>query len=245
MKIRNVSLQVAFLAWMLAGCVTPSYTNIVGTDRGVSTPSVRISGNWTGKDEARGAPSEWQGGIGLEFESSRESGSASQQLSAGQDPVLFQGTTFAGPQNLQHEFDFWFFSFMGRYRAIAASPIPIGVEILVGLGYPVFDLRVSSATQRAEDTLSYGGPTAAIGGVWIMQPGTNLHARYTAFNSVFNHDGYVLNVNRLEAFVTQTLGRHVAVRAGYGSWRMRANGDNRSDVYFKFSGPSLGLNLDF
>jgi len=242
MKIRNVSLLGALLAWMLVGCA-PSYTNIVGTDRGVSSPSVRISWNWTGKDEARGAPSEWQEGLALEFESSRARGSASQQLSAGQDPVLFRETTFAAPQDLQHEFDFSFFSFMGRYRAIVAPPI--GVEILVGLGYSAFDLRVSSATQRAEDTLNYGGPAAAIGGVWIMQPGTSLHARYTGFSSLFNHGGFVFDVNRLEAFVTQTLGRHVAVRAGYADWRVRANGHNRSDVYFKFSGPSLGLNLDF
>jgi hypothetical protein len=243
MNIRHIALSGALISCALTGCVSPSFSTIEGTDRGVSIPSMRVSWQKSGNDDARVAASEPRDGFALEFEWQAASASDTQSLAAGQNPILFKDTTFSAPQDLTHDFDFTFLNLSGRWRAFGNKSV--GFELLAGIGYPTLDLTVSSAAGHVDDSLNFWGLSLGVGGIWIMRPGTSLQARFMAFSSISTSDGYLFDLDHLEVYLAQALGNNVSIRAGYAGWKIKGEGDNRSDLDFEFSGPSLGLNFDF
>jgi len=243
MKHSELVLFGGLVAWALGGCAANpvATTPIEATDRGI-VPTVRISANLSPRGGTEGAPSEPQSGHAVEFSAATARGSDSQTLGAGQPPIIFGGlnTAFNAPQNLKHEFDFAYYDISWRGRAFF-DPNPIGLEVLLGLGYVTLDLAVSSPTQRAAETLNSAGFSAGIGVIWRIRPATSLQARVTAIALISDFD----ELARLEVFVVQALGRNAAVRAGFSAWRLKADHDSRSDIKVDFFGPSIGLDVNF
>jgi hypothetical protein len=93
----------------------------------------------------------------------KASGDDTQSLVAGQGPVRFAGTTFNPAQTLQHETDLAFYDVTYRFRYFFGDR-SFGIEALAGLAHANLDLMVSSATQRASESLSSSGIQLGIGG---------------------------------------------------------------------------------
>jgi len=231
------------LAVLLAACVgpgTPPPSDIEIRDRSVFQPGMRVGANLRGEADA---PSHLPGGLGFEFGAMHASGEGRQTLAAGQPPVKFADRTFGSGQELRHEFDFSFFDFSYRVRHYFDGG-PIGVEALGGVAYSKLDLTVSSATQGGRDSLPSAGLLVNVGVLWRVRRGTTLHSRMSMYDSLPT-DG-VEKASRLEAAVVQAIGRNLAVRGGYATWRLETDDDSsRSTVKMRYSGPSLGLELAF
>lgn len=221
---------------LLAACVssgTPP-TPIEVTDRDVAIPSLRVA--W---DTSRSAePSSVGEGLTVELDLAAARGRDSQGLAAGQDPIVFNGVTFSGPQTIGQRFDFFFTSLAARWRFFFGES-RVGVETLIGGGYSALDLRLDSGSQRVKDELSSVGVTAGFGVLWRAGKHTTLQARFTSL-ATFDEPS---QVSATELVVTQALARHVKFRGGYARWEIEA--DNGSDIEVKFAGPVLGLELDF
>lgn len=220
----------------LCGCAT---TRIDAEDNHLFLPSVRGSVNLT---QSKEAPSQPQNGHAIEFEVFRARGSDSQFLAAGQSPVMLEGKTFTGPQQLRNDFDFWFGDVSWRWRKFFRDG-SLGLETFAGLGYSGLDLAVSSPGQQASQHFSTLGPQGGVGLVWRMQPGTTLQARIAGFVSA--KDG-VNRAARAEVFLLKALGENVTARAGYSGWEAKGQAlPGISDFRLRFSGPALGLQFDF
>jgi len=227
----------ALTAFSLEGCL--STTRIDAEDNRVFLPSVRGSVNLT---ESKEPPSQPRNGHALEFEATRARGSDSQSLTAGQSPVILNNTTFSAPQQLRNDFDFRFASASWRWRKFFADR-SLGLETFAGLGYAWLDLSVASLTQQASEHFSTLGPQGGIGLIWRLRPGTSLQGRIAGF--VSPTDG-VNRAVRGEVFLVKSLGENATARAGYAGWEAKGHAlSSISDFRLRFSGPALGLELDF
>ncbi len=227
----------ALTAFSLGGCL--STTRIDAEDNRVFLPSVRGVVNLT---ESKESPSQPRDGHALEFEATRARGSDSQSLTAGQSPVILNNTTFSPPQQLRNDFDFRFASASWRWRKFFADR-SLGLETFAGLGYAWLDLRVASPSQQASEHFSTLGPQGGGGLIWRMHPGTSLQGRIAGFVSAT--DG-VNRAVRGEVFLVKGLGENVTARAGYVGWEAKGHAlSGVSDFRLRFSGPALGLELDF
>lgn len=216
-------------------------TTIEARDSTMFQPVLRASVNFAREPVA---PSNPQGGHGLELGYSRGRGSDSQTTRASEQPVVFGGQSFASPQDLRHDFDFRFADVSYRWRRFFGPHEPVGFELLAGLGYAQLDLTVSSATQRAQETLDSTGAIGQFGGIWRLRPGTSVQGRLAWYFS--GADDGVANAQRLELFLVQALGRNLALRGGYASWHVETDrGRGESNINMRFSGPALGLDLMF
>ena len=242
MLIRIVlGLCAALIACSLTGCYTVSTTAIDAHDSSVFIPSGRLTVDFSRQGET---PSEPHRGHALELAYSGASGSATQTLGSGQPPVNFGGQTFSPPQQLTHEFDFRFFEVAYRYRNFFGTG-DLGIEALGGIANAHLDLAVSSPTRRASETLNSMGAVGGFGLIWRLRPTTSLQARYSVFVSGEKQD--VTNVERLDLYLAQSLGRNVAVRGGLATWKVKSAREesNNSEINLRFSGPALGLELMF
>ncbi len=107
MKFSNLRFSGLLATLGLGGCFPlappPPPTSIQASDGGVFQPVGRAS---VSLSRLQGAPSEPQSGQAIEFGVTKASGSGSQTLSNGQQPVVFGGRSFSPPQRLSYDFDF-------------------------------------------------------------------------------------------------------------------------------------------
>lgn len=241
MRLQHPVVSAVLVLWILGGCASyPPSTAIKASESGVALPSIRISTSLEGP--AVGGAADPGTGRAIELSIATGKGRDAQALAAGQQPIIFGDTrtTFSGPQSLTHEFDFasydvnWRARLMGKDRAL-------GLELIAGVGYLRADLTVSSATQRASDTLTGVNLNFGVGGLWRIFPTTLLHGRVLVGTPLGDFDEAI----RIEAFLVQELGRNVAARVGYAAWRIRSEPTDISGVKLDASGPSLGLDLNF
>lgn len=231
----------ALLAAALAGCVSgPPPSSLEVSDSGVFMPAIRASIGEPAGERARSDP---QPGSAIELGASRASGAGTQALVAGQQPARFGGREFSPPLDLAHDFEFRYFEASFRWRGFLNEAF--GLELLGGLGYAALDLAVSSATQRAAESIDALGGTAGLGIVLRLRPGTSVQARLTWFASGAQSD--VSHARRFELALAQSLGRHAGVRAGYVTWKVDSEREfqDLSPLKLEFSGPALGLELMF
>lgn len=223
----------------LTGCVSSgtSPTAIEIKDGDVVIPSVRIAWQTSRSVEPAVEPSSVRDGLAVELDLAAGQGRDSQNLAAGQEPIQFNSTTFFGPQTIEQRFDFLFASLAARFRAFPGGG-PVGLEWLIGGGYSTLDLRLEG-NQQVKDDLSSVGFTAGLGILWRAGKRTTLQARLTALATLDEPS----QVSAIELVVTQALARHVKFRGGYARWEIEA--DSGSDIEVEFSGPVLGLELDF
>jgi len=234
---RSYLFVAALTAFSLGGCL--STTRIDAEDNRVFLPSVRGVVNLT---ESKEPPSQPRDGHALEFEATRARGSDSQSLTAGQSPVILNNTTFSPPQQLRNDFDFRFASASWRWRKFFADR-SLGLETFAGLGHAWLDLSVASPSQQASEHFSTLGPQGGVGLIWRLHPGTSLQGRIAGFISAT--DG-VNRAVRGEVFLVKGLGENVTARAGYVGWEAKGHAlSSVSDFRLRFSGPALGLELDF
>jgi hypothetical protein len=240
-------IPVAMLAAALTGCASTSNTDLKITDRGVVIPSARASIDISPQAESPSVP---HNGHAIELGFSGASGDDAQSLAPGEPAIVFGGRTFTSPNELRHEFDFRFAEFAYRYRRFYGDTRPFGIEALVGLGYAEVDLSVASATQRASEKLSNGGIVGGFGLIWKFLPRTSLQSRFTLFLSGENED--VSAATRLDAYLVQAIGKHVAARVGVTGWGLESSREANdgfsspnSRIRARFSGLGIGLDVMF
>jgi hypothetical protein len=237
-------MVVALAAAALAGCVSLDSQEISITDRSALTASGRLSVDLSraGVD----APAVPHTSHALEFALSGTSGEGTQTLNPGEPPVALAGRTFSAPTELRHEFDWSFAEFAYRYRKFFGSGA-FGIEAMGGIARAQLDLTTSSPTQRASEKIDDYGPVGSFGIVWKFLPATSLQSRYSVF--VSTDDDTDIGVERLDLYVAQSLGRNVALRAGWSSWRVDIDRflsfGLDSEIRARFSGFALGLDLAF
>lgn len=228
---------------LLAGCTTDT-TNINARDNSVFLPSGRISIDIAPEVSHPSVPHR---GHSLELGASGGRGEDRQELTAGQDPVVFGGRTFNAPAALQHEFDFRFLEAAYRFRRFFGTSQRFGIEVLGGLARAELDLTVSSPAQSAQEEMQSAGIVGGFGLLWKFRPTTSLQSRLSLFASG-DEDG-VSNAQRVEVHLAQAIGRHASLRAGYADWKIDSDREydtaTRSAVRARFSGFALGLDLMF
>jgi len=241
-NLSNISVLGALVGLTLAGCGTTAIptTTIDISDRGAFQPSLRVGWNIS---KVPGAPSDPQSSHGIEIGAMRTSGDDTQDLATGQSPVIFGGTTFNPAQTLRHETDLTYYEVTYRFRRFFGDG-SFGIEALAGLAQAILDLTVSSATQRASESLSTTGFQFGVGGIWRLRPGTSLQARYTWFGSSKYYED--TTVSSVEFSAAQALGHNLVVRGGYAYTKVYSERvDFFSDIKVKLSGPTLRLELQF
>jgi hypothetical protein len=229
----------------LSGCVVINGKEISISDHEAVVPATRLS-----VDIARArvdAPSIPHRGHGIEAGLSGTSGSDTQTLATGDPTLVLNGTTFAAPAELRHEFDWAFGEFAYRFRHFFRGGT-FGIETLAGVARGRMNLTTSSATQRARTSIDEYGPAGSFGIVWKFRPTTSLQSRYAAF--IGSDTESDMAVQRLDLYVAQAIGRHAALRAGWSNWRVDIsrfifNGADEADMRVRFSGLALGLDLMF
>jgi len=212
-------------------------------------PSGRIGIDISPRGEQPSVP---HSGHGIEIGFTGASGEDSQTRTAGAPPLTFAGQTFFSPTTttLNYDFDFRFFEIAYRFRHFFGASRKFGIEALGGLGMAELEVRASSGTQAATETLRSGGLVGGFGIVWKFLPQTSLQSRITVFGSG-DREG-VTGAARFDLFVAQALGRHAAVRVGLTSWGLTSERDDDDDfgsfnshIRAGFGGLALGLELAF
>ena len=223
---------------VLTGCVTTS--PIVADDPHVFLPSFRVG---ISLDDGKPASPEPGTGRAIEFGFVKAKGSGSQTLAAGQSPIVLNNTTFAAPQQIRNDFDLDYADISFRWRKFFGER-SLGLEVRGGIGRAALGLTASSPVQQASEHFGTYGPQGGVALVWRMRPGISLHLRASGF--VSDSDTGINDLARYEIFVAQSLGDHLAVRAGYARWNISgAGGADQSDFRLTLSGPVLDLGLDF
>jgi len=241
-NLSYIGVLGALVGLTLAGCGTTAIptTTIDISDRSAFQPSLRVGWNIS---KVPGAPSDPQSSHGIEIGAMRTSGDDTQDLATGQSPVIFGGTTFNPAQTLRHETDLTYYDVTYRFRRFFGDG-SFGIEALAGLAQAILDLTVSSATQRASESLSTTGFQLGVGGIWRLRPGTSLQARYTRFGSSKYYED--TTVSSVEFSAAQALGHNLVVRGGYAYTKVYSERvDFFSDIKVKLSGPTLRLELQF
>jgi hypothetical protein len=221
----------------LGGC--SSTTRIEARDGNVVLPTLRASFNFGPSAQA---PSNPRDGHAVELEGFHAKGSDGQTLQTGALPVVLGGQTFTPPAQLNHDFRFNYADVAWRWRKFFGGGA-VGMDVTAGMGFTELDLRTRSASAQAARTYSTNGPQAGVGLVWRIQPGTSLQVRIVEYAS---SDEGADRLRRGEVVIAQALGPYISGRLGWASWDVRGqiiNGD--SDFRVRFSGPTLGLQLDF
>jgi hypothetical protein len=224
----------------LGGCGLLPTTRIDAEDNRVFLPALRAGINLS---ESKQAPSQPQTGHAIELGVSYARGSDSQVLAAGQAPIILNGTTFNPPQQLRTDFNFYFADISWRWRKFFRER-SLGLEVLAGAGYSSLGLTVSSPTQRASENFGTWGPQAAVGLIWRWRPDTSVQARVAGFLS--GADRGANEMARFELFAAKAFHENLTLRAGYAGWEVKGQGlADMSDFRLRFSGPFLGLDLNF
>jgi hypothetical protein len=234
-------------AALVAGPALADHREFKVDDRSTFLPSGRLGIDIAPRVESPSVPHR---GHGIEIGFTGGSGKDHQTRAAGAPTLTFAGQAFAAPSTLNHEFDFRFAEIAYRYRHFFGATGAFGIEALGGLGYAEYDLTITSAAQRANDKLSSGGLVAGFGIIWKFRPTTSLQSRITLFGS--GEKEGVTGAARWDAFVSQALGRHAAVRVGLTSWGLASTRDDDDDfssinslIRSRFSGIALGLDVAF
>jgi hypothetical protein len=251
--MRGLHLGLVLLAAdTLTSCATTRQTSdISASHSGAIIPAARVSKSLSPHE---GPPSEPQTGNAIEVGVTRASGTSSQSLGPGSQPILFGDQTFSAPQQLDHKFDFNYVDLAYRYRLFFGAG-NFGIEALLGLGYGDLGLRVSSSSKQASEHISSAGLVGGLGALWRFRPGTSLQSRYTLFAS--GNDNHLSNAARFDLYLAQAVGRNFALRAGFTTWTIESKRESATDsagvpsgaalspVHVKISGPALGLDAMF
>ncbi|HXU40924.1 MAG TPA: hypothetical protein VN675_01275 [Burkholderiales bacterium] len=233
-------------ALVLAGCVGGTTTNIDVADTGSVIGTVRMSVDF---GDRPGPRSHLHTSHAVELGLSGATGSDTQNIAAGQQPIVFGGEVFAAPQDVRAEFGFRFAELAYRFRYLSENR-GLGIEALAGLAYAQLGLRLTGATKVAAERLDGTGIVVSLGGLLRLWPSGGIQLRGSGFAS--NTSEGVSSVGRYEIALAQALGRNAAVRVGYAGWDIKSrredddfSNSNRSPIRVRFSGPALGLELMF
>ena len=235
---RSVRLLPVLLAALpLSGCLVTT-TTIEGENTKTFLPAVRASLNLNGTDHEA---SEIRTGDAIELGYMSKKISSEQTLSSGQLPVIHNGTTFTSPQQLRNDFNFSFADISWRRREFLNTAL--GLEFSAGVGYSSLDLAVSSPTQHAAESYSNTGVQLGIGFIYLLSPGSSIHAGAVGYSSF---DYGVRDVTRYEAYYAKALHKNISLRAGYADYKVDGRGhEGMSSFHLHFAGPTLVLEGSF
>jgi hypothetical protein len=224
----------ALLGMAVSGC--SNLTTVNGKDSSAFLPSMRVAWDLSSSSSPSASLSQPHGGRAVELFVAHGSGDATQNLGAGQDPIRFGGVTFNTPLSIREQFDFSLVALSFRWRKFFNN---FGFELLGGGGYGSLDATLDAGPQRGRENPGRLHAQGAFGVIGNLTPSTSLQARGTiGLSSRFSF-------GRSEAVVVQAIGKNAAVRAGWAWWNWNDDVNSGSDIHFKLSGPTLGLDLQF
>jgi hypothetical protein len=231
-------LSGLLLVSVLTGCDTAS--PILANDSRVFQPSIRVTSSLD--DDKPGAANPQSGRV-VEFGLTKARGSGDQTLPAGKSPILFNNKTFVAPSQLKNDFNLTYADLSFRWRKFFRDRA-LGIELGGGAGYTSLNLAVSSAAQSTSELYGSYGIQGGFAFIWRLQPSTSLHARVAGYAS--RGTVGVTDLGRYDFYLAQALGDNLSLRAGYAKWEVNGSGGvGTSDFRMVFSGPVLGLGMDF
>lgn len=238
--MKLVQLACGALALLvLGGCGAYSTTRIEAQDRPIVLPSLRASFNF---GKGADAPSQPHDGHSIEVEGFSARGHDNQSLAAGQLPIVLDGTSFTPPDQLRHDFRFTYADVSWRWRKFFGGGA-VGLQVLAGAAYAGVRLQSTSPTLQASQGFYNRGAQGGVGLVWRNPTGTAIEARLTEF---FGLESNVDRASRYDAFVSQAVSNNVTLRLGYAGWEVKGQDYSSNSAYrLRFSGPALGLQVDF
>ena len=221
----------------LAGCLAT--TPIEAEDTGVVQRGVRASFNVNGGNRPA---SEARSGHAVELGYQDTKVSSNQPLSGTQPPVILNGRTFSGPNQLRNDFDFSLLDLSWRMREFGGGPF--GVEIFAGFWQSSLGMTVTSPAQSASRDFNNSGLQLGAGMIWRASASSSIHARGSYYFAP--GDAGVKNITKYEFYYANALFRNLSLRAGYSDWKVKGFGDSgMSDFQMHFAGPSLVLDCSF
>jgi hypothetical protein len=226
------------VAVVLTGCETAS--PIMANDQRVFQPSIRVTSSL---DDDKPASANPQSGRVIEFGLTKAKGGGDQTLATGKPSIIFNNNTFTAPLKIRNDFDMTYADLSFRWRRFFRERA-FGLELAGGAGYASLDLAVSSATQSASERYGSYGIQGGVGLIWRMQPSTSLHARVAGYAS--RGTTGITDLGRYDFYLAQALGENISLRAGYAKWEVNGSGgEGTSNFRLVFSGPVLGIGMDF
>jgi hypothetical protein len=236
----DISRKVAVSVFGLVACAGcgPVYERVNISDR-TTLATLRVSKQVYAPRAARGTLADPETGIAIEGGVSAARGRDSQLLSSGE--IKIGDTTFLAPQVLENRADLAILDVSARWRHFFRQPV--GYEVVLGVSHAKLDVAVSSASQSDSATFEATGLRVGAGAIWRMLPATRLEGRASVMIATYDFQ----EIARYELFLVQSLGKHVAARAGYGLWRGKTDVgySSRSDIDVKLSGFSFGFDVSY
>jgi hypothetical protein len=239
------------LALSLEGCSSNSTTRIDVRDNSVSVRELRMAYNFDHQKETAFLHT----GNAIEFGITNTSGRADQSLTSGQLPIILNQVVFNAPQQIKNEFDFAFYDLAWRYRNFFEEKF--GMELSVGAGYSLIDLKSSSTTQIASQRFESSGARIEYGLLYLLSPSSSVQARAKFYWAPLQYTA-VDSIARLELVYAKTFLKNFNLRAGLSRWQVSGHDDrsffdsnqsvyrpSRSDFRLDFFGPTIALNLEF
>lgn len=222
----------------LAGCLATPTTRIEAENTGVIQRAVRASFNVNGGGRPAAQP---RSGHAVEIGYQGTKVSGNQTLAAGQPPVIHDGTTFSGPDQLRNDFDFVYTDVSWRMREFGASPF--GFEFLAGFAQASLGLAVASSAQRATRNFDTVGLQYGLGLMWRTSASSSFQARGTYFLSASTG---VNEITKYEIYYANAIHKNLSLRVGYADWKVGGAGESgMSDFQMHFAGPAVVLDCNF
>lgn len=242
--------KIAMANMVCAGCVLLSLAGCASSpiemkDRKAGTPSLRLA---VSLDDDKTAPSTYRSGSAIEIGFAKVHANGDQTLAAGQEPVLINGVTFAAPTTIHNNLNFNYTSMAYRWRKFPDDS-KLGFEFFGGIGRASLDMDLTSGAQSASGKYLNAGLHYGAAAIWRARPTTTLQLRWSGFDSPSNFlalDEGVSGLGRYELLLTQALGEHAELRAGFSKWQVNgAAGPVDSQFDVTFSGPEVELGFNF
>lgn len=232
-----------FFVLALSGCNNVSTTRIDARDNTVSLGQLRMAYNF---DHEKNAALPHTGNA-IELDVTKTKGSDIQSLSSSQLPITLGNTTFYGPQQLKNEFDFTYYELSWRNRLFIENKIVM--EISVGAGYSLVDLKTSSASQNAVDRVQSSGVRGGLGLIYLLSPSSSIQARGSAYYAPLQIRA-ADSIARVELVYAKAFFDNFRLRVGYSAWQVYGHSLNalslpNSDFKLDFSGPIAALDFEF
>lgn len=220
---------------VLSGCLAT--TDIEGNKTDLFQPAFRANFNINGNPRPA---AEIRSGHTVEIGHQQIGFSSEQPLATGQSPVILNGVSFTGPDQLKNRFDFAYTDILWRIRQFNGNRL--GWEILTGLAQADIGIDITSSMQHASQYMASAGPQLGLGIIWRTNPQGSVHMNVRYY--VSQSEG-VKNIEKYELAYRHVLRQNISLHAGYAEWYLKGGQSGISRFNLHFSGPQLVLECSF
>ena len=240
------AIRIAALALLAPCAALANVTEDIDAGGGALIGSIGMSIDVVGNSTLRNR-TPWSHAIDASFAYAKAK--RKQDLETGDGPVIFGGTTFVGPQEIEWSSNIQL-AHVGYRPRYWFGQSDFAIEGVIGVGYAGLGLKGEGQFgQTASERLSNGGVVLGLGGLWRFANNTALQIRFLGFGS--GEDEGVTSASRWDITVTHALGKNFQVRAGLGwltAYSAREDADStivKSPIRAGGGGLVLGVDLVF